>query len=64
MTKYNELLRILKKDGWYIVRQKGSHVIMKHPEKAGPLIVPFHSAKEVKLGLLKAIFKKADLKGR
>ena len=31
--KYNELFRILKRDGWFEVRQKGSHVIIKH-EKA------------------------------
>jgi predicted RNA binding protein YcfA (HicA-like mRNA interferase family) len=31
--KYNELFRLLKKDGWNEIRQKGSHVIMEHPEK-------------------------------
>ncbi len=62
MTKYNELFRILKKDGWYIVRQKGSHIIMQHPEKERQLTVPFHSGKEVKKGLLRAILKQADIK--
>ncbi len=28
-----EILEILKKDRWYIVKQKGSHVQLKHPEK-------------------------------
>ena len=64
MTKYSELLRILKKDGWYKARQTGSHIIMKHTKKEGILIVPFHSSKEVKPGLLKSIFKKADIKTR
>ena len=61
MTKYNELFRILRKDGWYKVRQKGSHIYMKHPIKKGKLLVPYHSAKEVKKGLLRAILKQAGI---
>lgn len=60
--KYSELFRMLKRDGWLEVRQKGSHVIMQHPLKPGQLIVPNHSAKEVKKGLLTAILKQADIK--
>ena len=62
MVKYNELFRLLKKDGWYIVRQKGSHVILQHREKKGQLTVPFHGSKEVKKGLLNAILNQADIK--
>ena len=62
MVKYNELFRILKKDGWRVVRQKGSHVIMQHPKKAGRLAVPFHGGKEVKHGTLKTILKLAGIK--
>jgi len=60
--KYSELFRILKKDGWFEVRQKGSHIIMAHPEKHNKLIVPFHSSKEVKKGMLGAILKDANIK--
>lgn len=61
-VKYNELFRLLKSDGWFEVRQKGSHVIMKHPSKLVQLTVPNHSSKEVKKGLLTAILKQADIK--
>ena len=60
--KYNELFRLLKKDGWIEIRQKGSHVILEHPEKQEQLTVPFHASKEVKKGLLIAILKQADIK--
>ena len=60
--KYNELFRLLKKDGWFEVRQKGSHIIMKHPTKSEQLTVPNHSGKEVKKGLLTAILKQANIK--
>ncbi len=49
--KYSELFRLLKKDGWIEIRQKGSHVIMKHPAKGEQLTVPYHAGKEVKKGL-------------
>ena len=61
MTKYSELFRVLKRDGWYITRQKGSHVIMQHREKTGQITVPYHAGKEVKKGLLKAILKQAGI---
>jgi predicted RNA binding protein YcfA (HicA-like mRNA interferase family) len=60
--KYSELFRLLKKDGWIEIRQKGSHVIMKHPAKDEQLTVPFHAGKEVKKGLLTAILKQANIK--
>ena len=62
MTKYTELLRLLRNDGWYVVRQKGSHIIMQHPEKDRQLTIPFHAGKEVKKGLLRAVLKQADIK--
>jgi predicted RNA binding protein YcfA (HicA-like mRNA interferase family) len=60
--KYNELFRLLKKEGWFEIRQRGSHVILKHPDKIEQLTVPFHSGKEVKKGLLVAILKQAKIK--
>jgi len=60
--KYSALLMILKKDGWFEIRQKGSHIIMQHPTKPEQLTVPFHASKEVKKGLLSALLKQADIK--
>jgi mRNA interferase HicA len=59
--KSSELLRILRRDGWYDKRQKGSHIIMQHPTKEGILIVPNHGSAEVAKGLEKDILKKAGL---
>ena len=61
-VKYNELFRLLKKDGWFEVRQKGSHVIMQHLTKPEQLTVPNHRGNEVKKGLLTAILKQAKIK--
>ncbi len=60
--KSSELLRLLKKDGWLVVRQAGSHIRMKHPTKQNQLTVPFHSGKEVKKGTMQSILKDAEIK--
>jgi predicted RNA binding protein YcfA (HicA-like mRNA interferase family) len=64
MVKYSELFRILKKDGWYKIRQSGSHIMMLHPEKKERLTVPYHAGKEVKKGLLRSILKKAGIENK
>lgn len=60
--KCSELLRLLHNDGWREIRQSGSHMILRHLTKSGQLVVPNHGSKEVKKGLLKGIFKQADIK--
>ncbi len=60
--KYSELFKLLKKDGWLINKQTGSHVIMLHPTKSQQLTVPNHGSKEVKKGLCTAILKQAEIK--
>ena len=59
--KSSQFLRILKKDGWYIVSQKGSHVKMRHPTKSGMLIVPNHGSQELGKGLEAKLRKDAKL---
>ena len=59
--KYSELLRLVIKDGWYVVRHAGSHMIMRHSIKKGEISIPFHGSKEISKGLLKAILKKANI---
>jgi len=51
----------LKQDGWFVVRQNGSHIIMRHQHKTGQLSIPFHGTKEIGLGILKATLKKANI---
>jgi len=60
-VKSSELVRILQKDGWFVVRQTGSHMIMEHPIKKGKIVCPFHSSQEVGKGLATKILKDAGL---
>lgn len=37
-----EIEKILLKDGWYFVKQVGSHRQYKHPTKPGKVTIPYH----------------------
>ena len=60
--KYSELFKLLKQDGWFEIRQTGSHVIMKHPTKQEQLTVPNHGSMEAKKGICSALIKQAGIK--
>ena len=53
-----ELIKILEKDGFFIERQRGSHIRMYHSFK-DPITVPNH--KTIGRGLLKKILRDAQL---
>jgi len=61
--KCSELLRILRREGWYVYRTgKGSHKILIHPEKVGiEIVFPDHGSAEIAKGLAFKILKQADL---
>jgi predicted RNA binding protein YcfA (HicA-like mRNA interferase family) len=55
-----KVIQALKKDGWYEVRQAGSHKQFKHPTKPGRVTVP-HPQRNIPLGTLKSIEKQAGI---
>jgi predicted RNA binding protein YcfA (HicA-like mRNA interferase family) len=54
------LLRARARDGWYESRQTGSHKVLRHPTKSGPVAVPFHRG-DLKTGTLNRILEQAGL---
>ena len=56
-----EILKVLRKDGWYIINQERSHISLKHPTKPGKVTVANHSG-DLKPGTLNSIYKQAGLK--
>lgn len=61
LMKTNEMIRLLEKDGWKLVRQTGSHRVYRHPIKHGTVILPVHGAKELKKGTEMSIRKQAGI---
>jgi predicted RNA binding protein YcfA (HicA-like mRNA interferase family) len=53
-----EIVRMLKKDGWFQVNRRGSHVQFKHPDKKGRVTVP-HPRKDIPEGTVRSIFLQA-----
>lgn len=61
MTKKpKEMVRLLKKQGYIIKSQNGSHVKLYNEDSKSTIIVPMH-AKELKKGTENAIMKQAGL---
>jgi len=56
-----EVLKKLRKDGWFQVSQRGSHIQMEHSEKAGKVSVPAHKG-DIAKGTLNSILSQAGLK--
>lgn len=52
----NEFAKILKKIGFELKRQEGSHMFFKHPD-GRTTTVPNHSGEEIDRGLLNKIVK-------
>ena len=40
--RFREIENMIEKDGWYQVKQKGSHHQYKHPTKPGKVTIPEH----------------------
>ena len=59
--KVREVLRILQEAGWSVVRVRGSHRQLRHPEKRGTVTVAGHLNVDVPSGTLKSIWKQAGI---
>ena len=57
--KFNELHRLIQRNGWQIKRQRGSHVIYHKGNRIYP--VPNHGAKEVSKPLELKIIKEMGI---
>ena len=59
--KCKELIRLLMRAGWFIVRQTGSHIIMRHLIEDTQIVVPMHGGQEMGKKLLRKILKRAGM---
>ena len=60
--KTKTVIKILEEDGWYFVRQKGSHRQYKHPTKKGTVTINGKMNETQDQELLISIFKQAGLR--
>ncbi len=61
--KVREVIRLIETDGWFKVRQKGSHMQYKHSTKKGLVTIACHKlSDDIDSGTLNSILKQAQLK--
>ena len=59
--KVREVLRQLHEDGWYEVRRRGSHRVMRHATKRGIVVVAGNPGADMRAGTLSQVLKQAGL---
>ena len=58
--KGKEVIRILERSGFRIIRTKGSHVFLRHADGRAT-VVPVHSGETIGPGLLRAILRDVEM---
>ena len=56
-----ELARLVQQRGWQLARINGSHHIFTMAGRRERIVIPIHGNQPLKLGLLRALMKIADL---
>ena len=55
-----EIVSVLKKSGFHVERQRGSHVFLKHADGRAT-VVPVHSGETIRPGLLSKILRDVEM---
>ncbi len=59
--KVRDILKLIRDDGWYLIRTKGSHHQFKHPVKTGLVTIAGNNDDELHPKTLKSIKQQAGL---
>jgi predicted RNA binding protein YcfA (HicA-like mRNA interferase family) len=60
--KVRDVIRMIQADGWFEIRQRGSHRQFKHPIKRGLVTVAGKPGDELAPGTANSVLKQAGLK--
>lgn len=56
-----DLARIVQKRGWILARIHGSHHVFTKPGRRERIVIPMHGNEPLKIGLLRALMKIAEV---
>ena len=62
--KVREVIRMVEREGWYLVRTRGSHRQFRHPVKPGRVTIAGHPGDDLAPGTEATILRQAGLRGR
>ena len=54
-----KFIKVMKRFGYQIIRQKGSHIVLQRQDPFSMLVIPNH--KEIDIGLIRSLIKEAGL---
>ena len=61
MAKVRDAIRLLRTNGWYLARTRGSHRQYRHLEKPGTVTIAGRLSKDLAPGTWKSILRQAGL---
>ena len=61
--KVREVIKMIEKDGWYLIKTRGDHRQYKHPIKPGRVTISGNLGKDMPPGTLNSVLKQSGLKG-
>jgi len=61
-VKVRDVIKMIEKDGWFVVRTKGSHRQFKHKTKKGLVTIAGKLRDELAPGTLNSVLKQAGLR--
>jgi len=56
-VKVRDVVRIIEREGWILVRTRGSHRQYKHPKRRGVVTIPGNLNADLAIGTLRSILK-------
>ncbi|MFN8179693.1 MAG: type II toxin-antitoxin system HicA family toxin [bacterium] len=60
--KVRDVIRLLERDGWFMVITRGSHRQFEHPQKPGRVTVSGHRGDDMPRGTPASVLRQAGLK--
>jgi predicted RNA binding protein YcfA (HicA-like mRNA interferase family) len=61
MPKVRDAIRLIERDGWKLVRTRGSHRQFKHPSKRGTVTIAGNPGSDLARGTWQSILRQAGL---
>ena len=61
MPKVRDAIRLIERDGWRLVRTRGSHRVFKHPDKRGIVVIAGKPGVDMPQGTWHNVLKQAGL---
>jgi predicted RNA binding protein YcfA (HicA-like mRNA interferase family) len=62
--KVRDVIKMIEKDGWYLVATKGDHRQYKHAEKPGRVTIAGHFSHDIAPGTFNSVLKQSGIKER